>query len=173
MSKEQKKVIEAFERSGSLPTEGSPMLITSEYVRSGGRGHHTVYFSLGSNLGNKRENLNKAIKLMEEQIGVLLRQSAFLETEPWGFQSDNSFVNAAICMETVLDPFEVLERTQKIEREMGRTIKSTNGEYHDRIIDIDILLYDDLKINTPRLTSPHPLMEQRDFVMIPLREILR
>ena len=136
------------------------------------RGSHLVYFSLGSNLGNKRENLNKAIKLMEEQIGVLLRQSAFLETEPWGFQSDNSFVNAAICMETELDPFEVLAKTQEIERELGRTLKSTNGEYHDRIIDIDILLYDDLHINTPQLTIPHPLMEQRDFVMIPLREIL-
>ena len=110
---------------------------------------------------------------MEEQIGVLLRQSAFLETEPWGFQSDNSFVNAAICMETSLDPFEVLAKTQEIERELGRTIKSTNGEYHDRIIDIDILLYDDLHINTPQLTIPHPLMEQRDFVMIPLKEILR
>ena len=173
MSKEQKKVIEAFEHSCSLPTEGSPMLITSEYVRSGRRGHHTVYFSLGSNLGNKRENLNKAIKLMEEQIGVLLRQSAFLETEPWGFQSDNSFVNAAICMETELEPLEVLAKTQKIERDMGRIHKSVNREYHDRIIDIDILLYDDLHINTPQLTIPHPLMEERDFVMIPLREILR
>ena len=138
-----------------------------------GRGHHLVYFSLGSNLGDKKQNLSTAIKLMEEQIGVLVRQSAFLATEPWGFQSDKSFVNAAICMETELDPFEVLERTQKIEREMGRTIKSTNGEYHDRIIDIDILLYDDLHVNTPELTIPHPLMEQRDFVMIPLREILR
>ena len=155
-------VNEVFGHSGSLPTgEG------------GGRGLHTVYFSLGSNLGNKKQNLSTAIKLMEEQIGVLVRQSAFLATEPWGFQSDNSFVNAAICMETELEPFEVLERTQKIEREMGRTIKSTNGEYHDRIIDIDILLYDDLHINTPQLTIPHPLMEQRDFVMIPLREILR
>ena len=110
---------------------------------------------------------------MEKQIGVLLRQSAFLETEPWGFQSDNSFVNAAICMETTLEPFEVLTETQKIEREMGRNIKSVNGEYHDRIIDIDILLYDDLHINTPQLTIPHPLMEERDFVMIPLREILK
>ena len=141
-------------------------------MRGCGCSSHTVYFSLGSNLGDKKQNLSTAIKLMEEQIGVLVRQSAFLATEPWGFQSDNSFVNAAICMDTELDPFEVLERTQKIEREMGRTIKSTNGEYHDRIIDIDILLYDDLHINTPQLTIPHPLMEQRDFVMIPLREIL-
>ena len=134
---------------------------------------HLVYFSLGSNLGDKKQNLSTAIKLMEKQIGVLLRQSAFLETEPWGFQSDNSFVNAAICMETTLEPLEVLAETQKIEREMGRTIKSVNGEYHDRIIDIDILLYDDLHINTPQLTIPHPLMEERDFVMIPLREILK
>jgi 2-amino-4-hydroxy-6-hydroxymethyldihydropteridine diphosphokinase len=141
-------------------------------VRGCGCCSHTVYFSLGSNLGDKKQNLSTAIELMEEQIGVLVRQSAFLATEPWGFQSDNSFVNAAICMETELDPFEVLERTQKIEREMGRTIKSTNGEYHDRIIDIDILLYDDLHINTPELTIPHPLMEQRNFVMIPMREIL-
>ena len=154
----------------SLPLHGEGMPAGQE--RGCSEGLHTVYFSLGSNLGNKRENLNKAIKLMEEQIGVLVRQSAFLATEPWGFQSDNSFVNAAICMETELDPFEVLERTQKIEREMGRTVKSTNGEYHDRIIDIDILLFDDLKIKNPRLTIPHPLMEQRDFVMIPLREIL-
>jgi 2-amino-4-hydroxy-6-hydroxymethyldihydropteridine diphosphokinase len=76
-------------------------------------------------------------------------------------------------METTLEPLEVLAETQKIEREMGRTIKSVNGEYHDRIIDIDILLYDDLHINTPQLTIPHPLMEERDFVMIPLREILK
>ena len=164
MSIEQKKAVEAFEHSCSLPTgEGGERGLSSS---------HLVYFSLGSNLGNKRENLNKAIKLMEEQIGVLLRQSAFLETEPWGFQSDNSFVNAAICMETPLDPFEVLAKTQEIERELGRTIKSINGEYHDRIIDIDILLYDDLHINTPQLTIPHSLMEQRDFVMIPLKEIL-
>ena len=144
-------------------------------VRGSGSGSsrslHLVYFSLGSNLGDKKQNLSTAIKLMEKQIGVLLRQSAFLETEPWGFQSNNSFVNAAICMETTLEPFEVLVETQKIEREMGRTIKSVNGEYHDRIIDIDILLYDDLHINTPQLTIPHPLMEERDFVMIPLREI--
>ena len=154
-------------------TSSSPLGERMPVGQVRGCGLHTVYFSLGSNLGDKKLNLSTAIKLMEEQIGVLVRQSAFLATEPWGFQSDNSFVNAAICMDTELDPFEVLERTQKIEREMGRTIKSTNGEYHDRIIDIDILLYDDLHINTPQLTIPHPLMEQRDFVMIPLREIMR
>ena len=146
-------------------------------------GSHLVYFSLGSNLGDKKQNLSTAIKLMEEQIGVLVRQSAFLATEPWGFQSDNSFVNAAICMETELDPFEILERTQKIEREMGKqkkhaTLRSPgvdserpNCKYHDRPIDIDILLYDDLTVDEPDLKIPHPLMYERDFVMIPLREI--
>lgn len=141
-------------------------------ARKAGEGLHLVYFSLGSNLGDKAGNLNKAIKLMEEQIGVLVRRSAFLETEPWGFESDNAFVNAAICMETRLEPLEVLATTQNIERELGRTVKSVNGEYHDRLIDIDILLYDDISISLPQLTIPHPLMEQRDFVMIPLREIL-
>ena len=150
----------------------SSLALRGEGARRAGEGPHIVYFSLGSNLGDKSENLNKAIKLMEEQIGALVRQSAFLETEPWGFESDYSFVNAAICMETELEPLEVLAKTQEIERELGRTAKSVNGEYHDRIIDIDILLYDDLKLDTPQLTLPHPLMEQRDFVMIPLREIL-
>ena len=75
-------------------------------------------------------------------------------------------------MLTPLAPRQLLEATQKVEQEMGRTLKSVNGEYHDRIIDIDILLYDDLHIDQPDLKIPHPLMEERDFVMIPLREIM-
>ena len=94
-----------------------------------------------------------------------------LKTEPWGFTSPHSFVNAAVSIDTILSPHEVLEATQQIERDMGREQKSMNGEYHDRIIDIDILLYDDMEINEKDLTIPHPLMHQRDFVMIPLREI--
>lgn len=71
-----------------------------------------------------------------------------------------------------LAPRQLLEATQKVEQEMGRKLKSVNGEYHDRIIDIDILLYDDLRIDQPDLKIPHPLMEKRDFVMVPLREIM-
>lgn len=131
-----------------------------------------VYLSLGSNLGNKEENILMAIEKIKEQIGTVVRQSALLRTEPWGFDSDNEFVNAAICVDTDLTPRELLHRTQQIERELGRTHKSKNRIYHDRLIDIDILLYDDETINEPDLIIPHPLMHERDFVMIPLREIM-
>ena len=134
---------------------------------------HKVYFSLGSNLGDKEGNIREAIKRIGELIGEVDRQSTLLATEPCGFESDNTFVNAAIRCTTSLSPFEILNITQDIERAMGRTHKSVDGQYHDRIIDIDILIYDDLHITTPQLTLPHPLMKERDFVMIPLKEILQ
>lgn len=111
-----------------------------------------------------------AAALLAERVGDVLALSGFYETEPWGFQSDNTFLNAALRLETILSPLELLDATQQIEREMGRTQKS-NGAYHDRIIDIDILLYDDLVLQTPELTLPHPLMHERRFVMEPLAEI--
>lgn len=132
---------------------------------------HTVYLSLGTNQGDKAQNLTTAIAMIGSSIGPVVRQSAFLATEPWGFESCHEFLNCAICITTDCSPFDVLRLTQDIERQMGRTQKSVDGQYHDRIIDIDILLYDDLHINTPLLTIPHPLMHQRDFVMIPLKEI--
>ena len=132
---------------------------------------HRVYLSLGTNLGNRKRNIREAIERIGELIGVVVRQSALYETRPWGFSSPNDFINACICVETVLAPRQLLEATQCIEREMGRTLKSTDGKYHDRIIDIDILLYDDLCVDEPDLKIPHPLMEERNFVMVPLREI--
>lgn len=133
---------------------------------------HLAYLSLGTNLGDKEQNLLDAISRIGETVGTVVRQSSFLATEPWGFESANGFLNAAICVQTSLSPRKLLAATQQIEREMGRTEKSVNAIYHDRIIDIDILLYDDLHIMTSTLTIPHPLMSQRDFVMIPLKEIL-
>ncbi len=153
---------------------------------------HTAYLSLGTNLGDKEHNLVSAITEIGRRIGPVRAQSAFLATEPWGFESENTFLNAAIRVETELSPHALLKVTQQIERDMGRTQKSTVNcqlstvncqlstvncqlstvNYHDRIIDIDILLYDDLHINTPKLTIPHPLMYERDFVLIPLKEIL-
>lgn len=127
---------------------------------------------MGTNLGDKRKNIAEAIKNIGELVGDLVRQSALYETEPWGFRSDNRFVNAAVCVDTQLSPRRLLEVTQRIEREMGRTLKSDGGEYHDRIIDIDILLYGDLHIDEPDLKIPHPLMHERDFVMTPLNEIM-
>lgn len=127
---------------------------------------------MGTNLGDKRKNIAEAIKNIGELVGDVVRQSALYETEPWGFRSDNRFVNAAVCVDTQLPPRRLLEVTQRIEREMGRTLKSDGGEYHDRIIDIDILLYGDLHIDEPDLKIPHPLMHERDFVMTPLNEIM-
>lgn len=131
----------------------------------------TVYLGLGTNLGNKEANLRTAIYKLQERIGKQVSLSSFYETAPWGFESGHSFLNAAIGLETSLSPIEILHITQEIEKELGRTKKSVNGSYSDRLIDIDILLYDTLVLQTPELTIPHPLMTERDFVMKPLIEI--
>lgn len=129
-----------------------------------------AYLALGTNIGNKRRNMITAAALLAERVGDVLALSGFYETEPWGFQSENTFLNAALQLDTSLSPLELLKATQEIEIEMGRTQKS-NGAYHDRVIDIDILLYEDLVLQTPELTLPHPLMHERLFVMEPLAEI--
>lgn len=112
-----------------------------------------------------------AVEEIAKRVGEVTSRSAFHASEPWGFESENSFLNAVCCVSTDLAPMELLHVTQEIERSLGRIKKSVNGIYSDRIIDIDILLYDDWHIDTPELTIPHPLMWERDFVMIPLREI--
>ncbi len=137
---------------------------------------HQVYLSLGSNLGQREENLRKAIRLIHERVGEVVRQSSFIETEPWGFESDHPFMNAAVLCLTEKSPREVLRLTQQIERDLGKskehaTQRSQSSKFHDRPIDIDILLYDDLTVDEPDLQIPHPLMYERDFVMIPLKEI--
>ena len=127
--------------------------------------------SLGSNIGDKQQNIERAIALIDEKIGSVVKKSSFYTTEPVGFTSDNNFINAAIEVKTNLPIYRILKITQKIERLMGRTQKSSKGVYHDRIIDIDILIYGNKKIHSARLTIPHPRMYERDFVMQPLREI--
>lgn len=129
-----------------------------------------VYLGLGSNLGDRHTLLLKAIELLAQRVGRLARCSSFIETDPWGFASEHRFLNAVALFRTTLTPRELLTATQDIERQLGRREKS-NGTYHDRPIDIDILLYDDLTVNEPDLKIPHPLMHERDFVMIPLNEI--
>lgn len=114
----------------------------------------------------------RAIRLIESQIGTVVRRSSFHETKPWGFQSVHPFINAAVCVETTMTPRELLEKTQQIERELGRKTKSSKGVYHDRPIDIDILLYGDRVVDEDDLKIPHPLMYEREFVMLPLQEIL-
>jgi len=134
--------------------------------------NHDVFLALGSNLGNTEANLKRAIKLINKRIGPVISQSSFYSTLPWGFYSRNAFLNAVVKLNTILTPRQLLEATQKIEQQMGRREKTVNGQYHDRTIDIDILLYDDLNIDEPDLKIPHPLMHERAFVMNPLNEIL-
>lgn len=133
---------------------------------------HIAYLSLGSNLGDRHATMQSAILLLGKQAGTVDRVSSAIETEPWGFESANKFLNMCVRIITTLSPEQLLATTKDIELQLGRTTKSVNGQYHDRPIDIDILTYDDLHINTPSLTLPHPHMHERDFVMIPLREIL-
>lgn len=135
-----------------------------------------VYFSLGTNLGDKEQNLRTALQKIEEQIGKVISLSAFYVTAPWGFSSEHSFLNAAACVDTLLLPLEVLQKTQEIECALGRMHKSVGGIYSDRLIDLDLLLYDDLILsvtspNGAELNLPHPLMADRDFVMKPMVEI--
>ena len=106
-----------------------------------------AYLGIGTNLGDRAANLHGALEMIDEQAGHVLACSSFIETEPWGFQSENSFLNAVLEIDTPHAPYELLRITQEIERAMGRTHKSVGGIYSDRVIDIDILLYEDLEIN--------------------------
>ena len=136
---------------------------------------HKVFLGLGTNLGDREGNIRQAVRMIGERVGEVTRQSSLIETEPWGFESEHRFLNAVILCETSQTPRQVLETTQQIERDMGRkkitNRKSRSRTYSDRPIDIDILLYDDLTVDEPDLKIPHPLMHERDFVMIPLEEI--
>lgn len=132
-----------------------------------------IYLSLGTNLGDKKHNIAEATRKIRELIGDITCQSALYATKPWGFESENDFINAVVCVETTLTPRLLLQATQEIERSMGRTEKSHAGKYSDRLIDIDILTYGDERVNEPDLKIPHPLMHERDFVMTPLNEIMR
>lgn len=131
----------------------------------------TLYLSLGTNMGDRPKNLSQAMELIAREVGTVEAASDVIETEPWGFDSGNAFLNMVAKVETELEPIDALHVTQDIEKRLGRSEKSVNGVYHDRIIDIDLLMYDDLIMNTPQLTLPHPLMRQRPFVMEPLSQI--
>ena len=130
-----------------------------------------AYLSLGSNLGDKSANLNKAIELLKERAGEVLAVSSFYETAPDGFISENSFVNIALSLDTKLDVYVLLDVCEEIEKELGRTTKSVNLNYSDRVIDIDILYFNNMQLATERLTLPHPRMHKRQFVLEPLAEI--
>ncbi|MBR1996157.1 MAG: 2-amino-4-hydroxy-6-hydroxymethyldihydropteridine diphosphokinase [Paludibacteraceae bacterium] len=134
-----------------------------------------IYFGIGTNLGDREANLRRAIELLHERVGECVAYSSIYRSAPQGFMSENEFANIVAVYDTAYSPEEVLLITQQIEREMGRTQKSVNGVYHDRIIDIDLLqaILNSKAIiqNSSTLTLPHPRMQERDFVMIPLCEV--
>ena len=129
-----------------------------------------VFLSLGTNLGNKAGNLLKAIVHLSQKTGILSAISSIYETEPWGYESGNNFLNMAVCLETKLSPKKILTITKSIEKLIGREEKTTDS-YRDRLIDIDLIAYDDLIINSDKLKLPHPLFHERRFVLEPLNEI--
>lgn len=131
-----------------------------------------LYLGLGSNLGNREAIIQQAISLIGKRVGKVMRVSSFVESEPWGFKSEHRFINAVCLVETEMQPLDCLRETQRIELQLGRRRKSRRGIYHDRPIDIDLLLYDDVHMESPELTLPHPHIEERDFVRIPLEEIM-
>ncbi|MCQ2217366.1 MAG: 2-amino-4-hydroxy-6-hydroxymethyldihydropteridine diphosphokinase [Paludibacteraceae bacterium] len=130
----------------------------------------TLYLGLGSNMGDRKKMITDATMICGTIMGNLVNLSSLYETEPWGFSSPNKFLNAAICIETEHSPEKCLAMAKAIEREMGR-MKHEGAGYEDRPIDIDILFYDDLVMNSETLTIPHPLIQNRDFVLRPLAEI--
>jgi 2-amino-4-hydroxy-6-hydroxymethyldihydropteridine diphosphokinase len=129
-----------------------------------------VYLGLGTNIGDKKFNLRQAFIEIELSIGTILESSSFYESEPWGFESENQFLNAVIVVDTNFTPLELLEQLKAIERKMGRIEKNKSG-YADRIIDIDILFFNNEVIHSPILTIPHKFLHKRDFVLFPLLEI--
>lgn len=127
-----------------------------------------VYLLLGSNLGNRKEILDKAVELLSQKIGLIILQSKDYETAPWGVTDQPDFLNLAVSIHTKLKPLEILEITQSIENQLGRVRKEKWGA---RLIDIDILFYGNEIIDEPILKIPHPLLQERDFALTPLTEI--
>lgn len=126
-----------------------------------------VYLSLGTNLGNRLDNLKHALESLKEFCQVVASSSVY-ETDPWGYEDQPIFFNQVVKIETILEPLQLLREIKKIELEMGRI---PTFQYGPRLIDIDILLYDKLMMNSPELKIPHPQMKSRAFVLSPLVEI--
>lgn len=128
----------------------------------------TVYIGIGSNIGKKEDNCRNAITFLREKGLEIVSQSSIIETEPWGVKNQPRFMNAAVEAKTILQPGELLKLLKEIEREMGRR---SGTRWGPRVIDMDILFYDDLVMRTQDLEIPHPGIQDRDFVLKPLAEI--
>ncbi|MDE7381173.1 MAG: 2-amino-4-hydroxy-6-hydroxymethyldihydropteridine diphosphokinase [Muribaculaceae bacterium] len=130
-----------------------------------------AFINIGSNLGNRRLNLSKAIAAIEKRIGYF-ELSHTLETHPWGYISDKMFLNVGIAFQTEMTPEELLDTLQEIEKELNKNPhRADNGGYQDREIDIDIIALDRMEIDTERLKVPHPHLEERIFFLQPMAEL--
>lgn len=129
------------------------------------------YLILGSNSADKENMLNRAITLLNKQLGLVVATSSLYATAAWGYTSANTYLNQAVSIETAHSPLEVLHITQQIEKDLGRSSKTINGIYKDRPIDIDILFYDQSIVDLLELTIPHPRLCERRFVLEPLLEL--
>ena len=129
-----------------------------------------AYIGIGSNLGDRHDNCRRAIELLKKSGLIVSKQSSMYETEPWGLIDQPAFVNMAIEIETELDPQGLLTLLKRIEKEMGR---QETARWGPRIIDLDILIYDEIVLQNDALTIPHPLMHEREFVLGPLSEIAK
>jgi 2-amino-4-hydroxy-6-hydroxymethyldihydropteridine diphosphokinase len=128
-----------------------------------------VFLGIGTNLGNREKNLSEAISMIRENIGKVVKASSVFESEPWGFQSENKFLNMVVKIETKLSTSGLLGRILMIEAFLGRV--RGEKQYSSRVIDIDILFCEDIVIDEESLKIPHPRLHERRFVLIPLCEI--
>lgn len=132
------------------------------------RRYINVFFSIGSNIGNRKENLRNALVLIQKEIGKVAKESHLYETEPWGNTTQDAYLNQVIMVNTTLEPRDLLNAIARVERELGRTRAEKWGP---RVIDIDILFYGKRVIRDKGLEIPHPELHKRNFVLVPLMEI--
>lgn len=130
------------------------------------------YLNIGTNLGDKVHNLRQAVTRLEAALAATATVSSIFESDAWGYESTNTYMNIGVAIESDIAPHDMLRLTQRIEHDMGSNAhRNADGSYCDRVIDIDIIAIDELVIDTPELTIPHPRMHLRDFVLIPMTEI--
>lgn len=130
------------------------------------------HLNIGSNLGDKESNIRSAISAIEDATRCDATASSFIETEAWGYDSENKFINVAIAIESTIKPDDMLALLQQVEQSIdSHSHRNADGTYKDRIIDIDIIAIDEMVIKTERLSIPHPRMHLRKFVLAPLAEI--
>lgn len=130
---------------------------------------HKIFLGIGGNIGNKADNFNKVYTFIKNKLGEIVKSSSVYETPPWGFTADDNFWNQVLIVESQLSQTEVLQKINEIENSFGR--ERETGKYNSREMDIDILYYDDLFTETGTLIIPHPRIQQRKFVLVPLNEI--